>query len=315
MLQNPKGFGFGAPTLATTTISSLLGLCVFYCARIGCKWLLELVRSSSPSMRSLLMFILSSMWVCCGVYHLPCITQIIFELGSFFVFWSLQGEDLSYCSSSSLQIPIMQGFIFFVFPKVAKPKGIKFILIFVIFLLGSHNSSFYCVIQNCKTQRRWVPPLSCYLPFGFPPPCPILVQLPLGTQFVSHLIPIQLQSSSLRSSFSFQVPLDSSPSLVFFGRHNSPQPPCYVCPFISKPSLDGFSMTFVLFLAPPCLTQVMLCSFSSLHSQSFNIHLVHPSVFCFHLNWNPNHYSSLCPFLNPPSCVPFSIIGFQFGML
>jgi hypothetical protein len=35
---------------------------------------------------------------------------------------------------------------FFVFPKVAKPKGIKFILIFVTFLLGSHNSSFYCVI-------------------------------------------------------------------------------------------------------------------------------------------------------------------------
>ncbi len=35
---------------------------------------------------------------------------------------------------------------FFVFPKVAKPKGIKFILIFITFLLGSHNSSFYCVI-------------------------------------------------------------------------------------------------------------------------------------------------------------------------
>jgi hypothetical protein len=36
----------------------LLGLCVAYCARIGCKWPLELVRSSSPSTRSLLMFFL-----------------------------------------------------------------------------------------------------------------------------------------------------------------------------------------------------------------------------------------------------------------
>jgi hypothetical protein len=34
----------------------------------------------------------------------------------------------------------------FVFPKVAKPKEIKFILIFVTFLLGSPHSSFHCVI-------------------------------------------------------------------------------------------------------------------------------------------------------------------------
>jgi hypothetical protein len=72
MLQNPKGFKVGAPTMAPTTNSSLLGLCVFYCARIGCKWCvfycarigckwpLELVRSSSPSTRSLLMFYLCS---------------------------------------------------------------------------------------------------------------------------------------------------------------------------------------------------------------------------------------------------------------
>jgi hypothetical protein len=36
--------------------------------------------------------------------------------------------------------------LFCVFFKATKPKGMKFIFIFVTSLLGSHNLSFYCVI-------------------------------------------------------------------------------------------------------------------------------------------------------------------------
>lgn len=118
-----QGFWIWCSHPSTDNKFLLLGLCVVYCARIGCKWPLELVRSSSPSTRSLLMFFLFSMQVCCGVYHLPCITQIIFELRSFLCFLELAGTRFLLMFIITLQNPIMHGFISFLcLLKLQNPK-------------------------------------------------------------------------------------------------------------------------------------------------------------------------------------------------
>ncbi len=123
MLQNPKGFGFGAPTLAPSTSSSLLGLCVLYCK----NWLQVAIRACEKFITKIIAYVLplfnvGLLWclspslynpnlfwtlflslffgackskVCPNIHHLPCKTHSLGDSSFFWCFFKLQNSKES----------------------------------------------------------------------------------------------------------------------------------------------------------------------------------------------------------------------------
>lgn len=130
--------------------------------------------------------------------------------------------------SPSFQVPPI--FPFIVLFRVTKPKGDGFVLFLVAFLLGSHH------LVPFLFNSHWKLNLS---PIWFP----------LNSQ-------LHLDVHHFPSRFPWILP-----QVLCLLEHvdTHPPTPCYVCPLPCKPSLDGFSMTFILFLAPLIL-QYLSCS-------------------------------------------------------